>query len=107
VDLAKLLGGTDVRVDVVYSNSNLGEISRVALRHILQISRQMLSGSEIGLFCYVSKGSPTQMSHEDVDEDFRIFGYHRVLEKTILCVHARSARGRKSAGGVQGWSALL
>ena len=39
----------------------------------------------------MSKGSPAQMTHEDVDEDFRIFGYHRVLEKPFSAFHAAGA----------------
>jgi hypothetical protein len=76
----RLLRGTRLRADVVYSNSNLGEMSRVATRQVLQISRYILADSSLGIFCFVSKGNPDQLSHEQIDEEFRIFGYHKVLE---------------------------
>jgi len=66
---------------VVYSNSNLGEMSRVATRVMLHVSKQMLSESKLGVVCFVSKGSPSQLEHTEVDQEFEIFGYHKICEK--------------------------
>lgn len=78
---AGFLSGSPAEVDVVYSNSNLSEMTNLALRHVLHISRQMLSKSELGLFCFFSKGMPSQTPHEALDGEFRLFGYHKVFEK--------------------------
>lgn len=77
---ASLLGGTSIRADVVYSNSNLSEMTNLSLRHVLQISRYMLADSEIGMFCFFSKGMPSQTPHELLDNEFKLFGYHKVFE---------------------------
>jgi hypothetical protein len=76
----KFLSGTSVRADVVYSNSNLSEMSNLALRHVLHISRHMLADSPLGLFCFFSKGMPSETPHGAIDEEFRIFGYHKAFE---------------------------
>lgn len=74
------LPGTAVRVDIVYSNSNLSEMTNLALRHVLHISRHMLADSKLGLFCFFSKGAPSQTPHAAIDEELRTFGYHKAFE---------------------------
>ncbi|MEM1050268.1 MAG: hypothetical protein AAGL24_29220 [Pseudomonadota bacterium] len=75
-----LLHGTDYRCDIVYSNSNLSEMSRVSLRMLLHTSKTMLQDSPVGAFTFFSKGMPAQTPHEQIDEEFRIFGYHKVFD---------------------------
>lgn len=77
---ASFLGATPVKADIVYSNSNLSEMSRVSLRMVLQISRMMLQDSDIGVFTFFSKGMPAQTPHEQMDAEFEMFGYHKVFE---------------------------
>ncbi len=75
-----MLHGTDYRCDIVYSNSNLSEMSRVSLRMLLHTSKTMLQDSPVGAFTFFSKGMPAQTPHEQIDEEFRIFGYHKVFD---------------------------
>ena len=76
----KLLGGTSLRADVVYSNSNLSEMTNLALRHVLHISRHMLADSPNGIFCFFSKGMPSQTPHDQIDDVFRQHGYHKAFD---------------------------
>ncbi|MEM8811410.1 MAG: hypothetical protein AAGF59_02240 [Pseudomonadota bacterium] len=75
------LTGPAPRADIVYSNSNLAEMSRVSLRMLLHVSKTILSDSEAGVFTFFSKGMPAQTPHEQIDEEFKIFGYHKVFEE--------------------------
>lgn len=77
---AKMLDATPVRADVVYSNSNLSEMTNVALRHVLHISRQMLADSPSGVFCFFSKGMPSQTPHDQIDGVFKQHGYYKVFD---------------------------
>jgi hypothetical protein len=85
----KMLGSTPVRADVIYSNSNLSEMTMVALRHVLLISRQMLADSPSGVFCFFSKGMPSQTPHDQIDEVFRQHGYHKAFDSPF---HAFTTR---------------
>lgn len=78
-----------VDVDVVYSNSNLSEMSRLSLRHVLEISRQMLAKSRVGVFCFFSKGMPAQTPHEQIDDEFRNFGYFKILDQPLTIFSLR------------------
>jgi len=94
---AQFLANTPVRTDVVYSNSNLSEMTRVALRHVLHISRQMLQRSPIGVFCFFSKGMPSQTPHEELDSEFERFGYEKVMDEpfhAFVTTPERAARIR-------------
>jgi hypothetical protein len=75
-----MLNGTTMRADVVYSNSNLSEMTYVALRHVLLISRQMLADSPKGMFCFFSKGMPSQTPHDQIDEVLRQHGFHKIFD---------------------------
>jgi hypothetical protein len=67
-------------VDIVYSNSNLSEMTSLALRHVLHVSRQMLSQSKIGLFCFFSKGMPSQTPHDAIESEIEKFGFKKVFD---------------------------
>ncbi len=77
---ADLLWNCPIKVDVVYSNSNLGEMSLLALRHVLHISRAMLAQSEIGLFMYLSTGMLAQNTAEGLAAEFARFGYKKLCD---------------------------
>lgn len=81
---ASFMDGTPFRADVVYSNSNLSEMSRVSLRIVLQTSRTMLQDSDVGLFSFFSKGMPAQTPHDQMDAEFEMFGYHKVFESPFF-----------------------
>jgi hypothetical protein len=83
-EYAKFLSETSVRVDIVYSNSNLGEMSLLALRHVLHISRHMLADSKLGLFMYFSAGTPIQNTVESIAAEFTRFGYHKVFDTPFV-----------------------
>jgi hypothetical protein len=76
----KMLDGTRVRTDVVYSNSNISEMTNLALRHVLLISKQMLADSPSGVFCFFSKGMPSQTPHDQIDEVFRQHGFYKAFD---------------------------
>lgn len=80
----KLLYGTMARADVVYSNSNLGEMSPLALKHVLHISREMLKDSPLGLFGYFSTGMTAQSSPEQIGAAFVSAGYRLVFKEPFM-----------------------
>jgi hypothetical protein len=85
----KMLGGTSVRADVVYSNSNLSEMTGTALRHVLIISRHILADSPNGVFCFFSKGMPSQTPHDQIDDVFLQHGFHKAFDSPF---HAFTVR---------------
>ena len=76
----RMLDATPARADVIYSNSNLSEMTNIALRHVLHISRQMLANSPSGVFCFFSKGMPSQTPHDQIDGVFKQHGYYKVFD---------------------------
>ncbi len=76
---AGYLTGCPLRADIVYSNSNLGEMSVLSLKHMLHISRAMLDGSKLGLLMYFSTGMLAQSTQESLDAEFAQFGYQKIL----------------------------
>lgn len=79
------LAGTTMRCDIVYSNSNLGEMSLISLKHLLHISRHMLSESPVGAFVYFSTGMLAQNTKEGLETEFRQFGFVKAMETPFVC----------------------
>lgn len=79
-----LLWGCPIKADIVYSNSNLGEMSLLALKHVLAISRIMLADSDIGLFMYMSTGMLAQNSAESLAVEFAQFGYRKICDSPFV-----------------------
>jgi hypothetical protein len=79
-----LLWSCPVRADIVYSNSNLGEMSLLALKHVLHISRAMLAQSQLGLFMYMSTGMLAQNSAESIATEFAQFGYRKICDTPFV-----------------------
>jgi hypothetical protein len=77
-------GRCPVRADVVYSNSNLGEMSPLALRHALHISADMLKDSPIGAFIYFSTGMLAQSSAEQIAAAFQAAGYVQAMREPFI-----------------------
>ena len=92
---ANLLNGTSIWADLVYSNSNLSEMTNLALRHVLHISRFMLADSDIGMFCFFSKGMPSQTPHDQLDNEFQTFGYHKVFESPFFAYTLNEAQASR------------
>jgi len=80
----QLLGNCPLHADIVYSNSNLGEMGLLALKHLLEISRAILAESEIGLFMYMSTGATMQSTAESLAVEFRQFGYVKVCDTPFV-----------------------
>src|SRR5258706_6642906 len=74
----QLLASCPLRADIVYSNSNLGEMSLLALKHLLHIGRDLLHHSDIGLFMFMSSGALAQSTMESLAVEFAQFGYRQV-----------------------------
>jgi hypothetical protein len=75
---SNMLGRCPLRADIVYSNSNLGEMSLLALKHLLHIGRDLLHHSDIGLFMFMSTGALAQSTKESLAVEFAQFGYRQV-----------------------------
>ncbi len=82
---ASQLHSTRLRCDLVYSNSNLGEMSQMALRHLLHIARAMLADSKLGIFMYFSTGALAQSTREGLDAEFEGTGYVKVMDAPFVC----------------------
>jgi hypothetical protein len=89
----RFLQNCPVQADVVYSNSNLGEMSPLSLKHVLHISRKMLEKSEIGLFIYFSSGMTAQNSVEQIAAAFEQAGYELAMKEPFM---AYVIRGRNT-----------
>jgi hypothetical protein len=83
-EYVKLLPGTAARADIVFSNSNLGEMSQLALKHVLNISRHMLADSQVGLFTYFTLGYCAQNSAKSIATEFAQFGYHKIFDRPFV-----------------------
>lgn len=99
---SKLVHNCPVRADVVYSNSNLGEMTDLALRHVLQISRDMLAGSDIGLFVYFSTGMTAQNSRETIVATLGEFGFQRIMEHPFNAFVVGTRNAARIAGAFAG-----
>lgn len=84
-----------LRTDIVYSNSNLGEMSNLALRHVLHISREMLSNSEIGLFAYFSTGMTEQNSREVINASLDEFGFRQIMDHPFCAFIQKGRDGKR------------
>jgi len=80
----RFLQNCPIKADIVYSNSNLGEMSPVALKQVLNISRQMLEKSEVGIFIYFSTGMTAQSSSEQIATAFEQAGYTLAMKEPFI-----------------------
>jgi hypothetical protein len=76
--------------DIIYSNSNLGEMTRTSLKYIARKSAAMLKDSNIGAFIFFSLGNPAQNSKDDVHEALKAEGFHLLFESPFFCYALRS-----------------
>jgi hypothetical protein len=80
----QLLASCPLRADILYSNSNLGEMSLLALKYLLHIGRALLADSKIGLFMYMSTGMLAQSTAESLAVEFQQFGYVKVCDTPFV-----------------------
>lgn len=69
------------QADIVISNTNLGEMTRDALKFILRVSEKMLAKSKMGLFVFADIGLPAQNDSDTINGEFGNMGYQRVFER--------------------------
>jgi hypothetical protein len=75
--------GPPIKCDLVYSNSNLCEMTPISLRHMLYISRAMLADSPLAMLCYMSAGSNAQNEESGVVREIESFGFRRILSRNF------------------------
>jgi hypothetical protein len=75
-------------VDVVVSNTNLGEMTGDALKITAHRARQMLERSPLGLFLFVNVGAPMYNSEEGVDRELRRAGFSLVVNRFFRAYRA-------------------
>lgn len=78
------LDNCSLNVDIVYSNSNLGEMSPTALMIALNISKKMLEKSKIGLFYYFSTGMTSQNSEKQISAAFVAAGFKLIFTSPFI-----------------------
>jgi hypothetical protein len=78
------LENCSLNVDIVYSNSNLGEMSKTALMIALNISKKMLENSKIGLFYYFSTGMTSQNSEQQISAAFIAAGFKLIFTDPFI-----------------------
>lgn len=75
-----MLGAPPFSADIVYSNSNLGEMSSLSLHFVLHISKQMLAQSPLGIFCFFSEGMQMQNSAQSIADNLKAYGFIEVFD---------------------------
>lgn len=64
--------------DLVYSNSNLCEMTPLALKLLLDTAPRLLAGSPVGLFVFMHGGDEGQVLWRDVRGEFDRRGYRKI-----------------------------
>lgn len=64
--------------DVVYSNSNLNEMTYTAMRFVIHTAKRMLEKSDIGMFAYFNPGHPGQSNPQQLANEFAAAGFRAV-----------------------------
>jgi hypothetical protein len=67
-------------VDVVVSNTNLGEMTGDALKITAYRAREMLEGSSLGLFMFTNIGAPMHNGHDSVHHELERAGFYRSVD---------------------------
>lgn len=80
----RFLESCPIRTDFVYSNSNLGEMSPLALKLVLEVSKRMLEHSPLGVFAYFSTGMTAQSSVEQIAAAFAAAGYEQAIAAPLI-----------------------
>jgi len=76
---------TPLRYDVIYSNSNLGEMTKVSFRQLLNFSQTALRDSELGIFTFFSTGMTQFNTLESIHSDLVEFGFHQIMSEPFQC----------------------
>lgn len=76
---------TPTPFDIVYSNSNLGEMSLLSLKHLIEFARRSLAESPIAAFMYFSTGMLSQNSAGQIDAELVQFGFKKRFDAPFVC----------------------
>ncbi len=76
---------TPLRYDLVYSNSNLGEMTSVAFRQLILYAKLLLAESEVGAFTFFSSGMTRYQTLETIDAGLRAHGFKKVMDAPFHC----------------------
>jgi hypothetical protein len=90
------LFGETIPADVVYSTGNLCEMTHDARQCVLQVSHRMLASSPIGVLFYIGPGAVAQCSVDQLFDEIRANGFHRVDGVPFACWTAR----QETAGAI-------
>lgn len=82
---AHQMDATPLRYDLVYSNSNLGEMTLVAFRQLLLFAKVALQDSEVAAFTFFSTGMTRFNTLESIDADMKAFGFQHVMSAPFHC----------------------
>ena len=67
-----------ITTDIVVCDHALGEMSKHALKYVLEISKSMLNKSPIGLFLFTGVGAQTISTHKELMIEFKKAGYVKI-----------------------------
>ncbi len=86
-----------LKADIVISNSNLGEMRRLALKYALRVSHILLEDSPMGLFVYASPGMPHASDAAAIENEFASAGFTRKFEQFF---HGFTSEGNTLPEGI-------
>lgn len=75
----KSVWSPEFKADIVYSNGNLCEMNRMALKEFAHVAWNMLDETNLGLLMFFAPGDPSQSTIDGVESLFQEIGYHKVL----------------------------
>jgi hypothetical protein len=70
--------GETISADVVYSSSNLCEMSSTSRRCVLEVSHRMLSESPLGVLFYIGPGADAQCTAAQLSDEIQARGFYRI-----------------------------
>ncbi|MEP0067912.1 hypothetical protein [Pyruvatibacter sp.] len=82
---AQQFDDTPLRYDLVYSNSNLGEMNSMAFRQLMLFAKSAMQDSEVAAFTFFSPGMPRFHTIESVDAELQAFGFVPVMTSPFYC----------------------
>ena len=75
----------DINFDLVYSNSNLGEMSNTAIRLNIMMAKRMLQNSNLGMLMFFSEGSTPVNNLTNIINILQSYGFRLIFEQPFFC----------------------
>lgn len=85
----------ETNFDIVYSNSNLGEMSNAAIRINVMMAKRMLEKSDLGIFMFFSEGSTPVNNLANILNILQSYGFKLILEQPFFCLVLNDEIGNK------------